>query len=166
MFNPPHWNHQNIKFPKKEIDIVISKLKKIPIKDNQFKNHSSFFPNSIKPEAIWSNNYNKILEDALSNVGIYQHVRYDYSYWAQLYLDGGSHGIHNHTPNFEISFAHFIKAPNESLFRFTNTIGDYYVPKQKEGDIIFFPSWVWHEVIANESNTERLVVAGNIHIIN
>tara|TARA_Y100000114_G_C11712540_1_gene304255 strand:- start:532 stop:1074 length:543 start_codon:yes stop_codon:yes gene_type:complete len=164
MFTPPHWNHKNIKFPKEEIDLVISKLKIIPVRGLLSKNHSSWFPNSIKPESIWNKKYSKILEDILSNMGIEQHGTYNYTFWAQLYLDGGTHKVHNHIPDFEISFVHFLKVPDKPLFRFTNTVGDFYYPKQKTGDIVCFPSWVWHEVIANDTDTERLVVAGNVHI--
>jgi len=160
MFHPPHWHHKNIKFPKEEIDIVISKLKQVPTlpKTNCF---TSFHLNNIHPESIWYENYSKILENILSDIGI---GNYKYYYWSQLYIDGSSHGVHNHFPGDDLSFVHFIQVPNEPLFRFTNTIGDYYIPHQFEGDIICFPSWVWHEVIVNKSNTERLIVSGNINI--
>ena len=163
MFIPPHWHHKNIKFPKKEIDIVSSKLKQIPIplKNNCF---TTFYQDTLRPESIWYENYSEILEDILSSIGIHQNGKYDYYYWSQLYVDGSSHGVHNHVPNSDISFVHFIQVPEEPLFRFTNTVGDYYIPHQFEGDILCFPSWVWHEVIANKSNTERLIVSGNITI--
>tara|TARA_B100000123_G_C25556884_1_gene352142 strand:+ start:99 stop:620 length:522 start_codon:yes stop_codon:yes gene_type:complete len=165
MFTPPHWNYKNIKFPREEIDIVISKLKEIPVQSSESNNHSSWFPNSTRPESIWNKNYSKILEDVLSNMGIYQHATYNYTFWAQLYLDDCSHCIHHHFhQNVDLSFVHFIKAPDKPLFRFTNTVGDFYYPEQKTGDIICFPPWVWHEVIPNDTDTERLVVAGNIRI--
>ena len=59
------------------------------------------------------------------------------------------------------------REPEEKLFRFTDTDGNVFVPKeQNNGDIICFPSWLWHEVLPNETNEERLVTAGNIKITN
>ena len=39
-----------------------------------------------------------------------------------------------------------------------------YTPKQDQGDLIIFPSYVWHEVLPNETNAKRFVVAGNLWI--
>ena len=64
-----------------------------------------------------------------------------------------------------ISWVHFIDVPKQKLFRFTDTTGNFFVPEeQNEGDIICFPSWVWHEVLPNNSNERRVVLAGNITV--
>ena len=162
MFTPPHWNHENIKLPMEEVDTVISKFKEsIPLRHN---NYSSFYKGSTHPESIWSPTYKQIVDDLLSNVGVYQTSKFYSYFWAQLYLDNSLHTVHNHFYGAHLSFVHFIKVTDKPLFRFTNRQGDFYIPKQNEGDFICFPSWVWHEVIANESNQERFVVAGNITI--
>ena len=65
----------------------------------------------------------------------------------------------------EISWVHFIDVPKQKCFRFTDTMGNTLVPdEQKRGDIICFPSWVWHEVLPNETDKRRIVVAGNISV--
>ena len=64
-----------------------------------------------------------------------------------------------------ISWVHFIDVPDQKCFRFTDMKGNYFFPEeQNTGDIICFPSWLWHEVVPNESDKKRLVVSGNIHI--
>jgi len=168
MFKPPYWNHKNIKFPKEEIDIVIKQLKDLPSK--KYKNFTSLHYRDNNPEKIWSEVYSLILSDLLTDVGIYKMSKYSYVFWSQYYTQNSSHNIHNHYcpyPKNDISFVHFLKVTDTPLFRFTNLEGEYFTPpKQNEGDFICFPSWVWHEVIPNESNQERLVVAGNIQISN
>ncbi len=168
MFKPPYWNHKNIKFPKEEIDIVIKQLKNLPSK--KYKNFTSLHYRDNNPEKIWSEVYSLILSDLLTDVGIYKMSKYSYVFWSQYYTQNSSHNIHNHYcpyPKNDISFVHFLKVTDTPLFRFTNLEGEYFTPpKQNEGDFICFPSWAWHEVIPNESDQERLVVAGNIQISN
>jgi len=168
MFKPPYWNHKNIKFPKEEIDIVIKQLKNLPSK--KYKNFTSLHYRDNNPEKIWSEVYSLILSDLLTDVGIYKMSKYSYVFWSQYYTQNSSHNIHNHYcpyPKNDISFVHFLKVTDTPLFKFTNLEGEYFTPpKQNEGDFICFPSWVWHEVIPNESDQERLVVAGNIQISN
>ena len=49
----------------------------------------------------------------------------------------------------------------QKCFRFTDTQGNTLVPDgQSSGDIICFPSWLWHETIP--TNEQRLIVSGNI----
>ena len=168
MFIPPHWNHKNIKFPEEEMDQVISLLKDLPSKE--YKNFTSLHYTDSYPEKIWEEEYKLILAELLTEVGIHEVSRYSYCFWSQYYTQNSSHNIHNHYsphPKNDISFVHFLKVTDTPLFRFTNLDGEYFTPpKQNEGDFICFPSWVWHEVTPNESDQERLVVAGNIQITN
>ena len=170
MFTPPYYNHSNIKFPDEEISSVMSDYKtKVPfVKDN----YTSFFPYGPNPELIWQKNYSAIIADIMSNIGLQTTTRYSYHLWGQLYLKGNNHFPHHHfhpvpnsSDNSAISFVHFIKPVDETLFRFLNLKGDEVIPEnQKEGDIIIFPSWLWHTAFPNESNEERFIVAGNINI--
>ncbi len=58
---------------------------------------------------------------------------------------------------------HFLDVPEQKCFRFTDTMGNTLTPdEQSSGDIICFPSWVWHEVVPLKTDYQRLVVAGNI----
>ena len=95
-----------------------------------------------------------------------KNVEYKHTFWAQLYQKGMLHAPHHHGED-DISWVHFLNVPEEKLFRFTDTDGNVFVPKeQNNGDIICFPSWLWHEVLPNETDEERLVTAGNIKITN
>ena len=164
MFTPPHWNHKNIKFPEEETDHVILQLKELP--SLKHKNFTSLHYPGKNPEIIWNDVYGLIIADLLTDVGVYKTSQYSYNYWSQYYTRNGSHYIHNHfnTAN-TLSFVHFLKVTDTPLFRFTNLENEYFTPpKQNEGDFLCFPSWVWHEVIPNESDQERLIVAGNIQI--
>lgn len=167
MFKPPFWNHQNTRFPKKEIEQVISEYKNnIPLKSG---NYSSFYPNHPHPESIWSKNYLNIIKDIMLNIGLETVTKYSYCLWGQLYVKGCNHLPHHHFRNdddrYDISFVHFIQTVDEPLFQFLNLKEDKYIPiNQKDGDIIVFPSWLWHSVMTNKSNKERFVVAGNIRI--
>ena len=161
MFTPPHWSHKNIKFPNEEIDYIISQFKK----HQPYGENYTSYSNKYCPESIWNKSYDSILANLLEDVGLYQTSVYSYTYWAQLYVRKSLHTVHHHFDlSNDLSFVHFIKVTDKPLFRFVNLKGDYYLPKQDEGDLICFPSWLWHEVIPNESDQERLVVAGNIEI--
>ena len=169
MFTPPYWNHNNIKFSDEEINSVISEYKsKVPLVRG---NYSSFHSNHPRPESIWQEKYHAILADIMTNIGLKDTTQYSYHLWGQLYLHENRHLPHHHytVPNRGnepiISFVHFIKAVDETTFRFLNLKGDEVIPKnQKEGDIIVFPSWLWHTAFPNDSNEERFIVAGNITI--
>ena len=52
---------------------------------------------------------------------------------------------------------------DEKCFCFLDSDGKRTFPDtQKAGDFIVFPSWVQHEVLPNDSNEDRAVIAGNI----
>tara|TARA_S200000501_G_scaffold13168_1_gene11652 strand:+ start:540 stop:1115 length:576 start_codon:yes stop_codon:yes gene_type:complete len=170
IFTPPYWTHSNIKFSDEEIEFVLSEYKsKVPFEND---NYTSFPPHHPKPELIWKEKYHKIISDIMSNLGLQTTTKYNYHLWGQLYLNGNSHFAHHHfhpipnsCHNAAISFVHFIKPADETLFRFVNLKGDEIIPKeQKEGDLILFPSWLWHAAFPNKSNKQRFIVAGNINI--
>ena len=112
----------------------------------------------------------RISGDSMINVGIYNNVLYNYTYWTQMYEKNMCHKPHNHAkldPNFVdiISWVHFIDVPEQKCFRFLDNDGNFFVPdEQTNGDIICFPSWAWHEVIPNETEHRRLVISGNISV--
>ena len=167
MYQPSYWYHDNIKFPEREINQVVSELKRLgsgltvrgyPVTSYHFKIHS-------RPDKIWAPKYTKILEDLTKNIGLYSTTKYDFEYWAQLYTNGTKHKRHHHgvgDGHPHLSFVHFIKPGKEQSFRFITEEGeDWTPPEQNEGDLIYFPSWCWHRV-APVLVEERLVVAGNI----
>ena len=102
-------------------------------------------------------------------------VKYEYQYWAQLYFKNNKHTPHQHARKIHeeprqweeviMSWVHFLDVPKQKYFRFLDNDGNFLVPnEQSSGDIIVFPSWVWHEVLPNKSNEERIVISGNISV--
>ena len=155
-FKPPYWYHDNIKFS----DDEINNLKNYLLRE---KNKNTDFLDIV---------YKNIVDDITKKVGVHHLSRYDYTYWLQLYQVNDYHGPHNHAgekgvtfKDFDshISWVHFLDTPKQKCFRFTDTKGNTLVPdEQSSGDIICFPSWVWHEVTPLETDYLRLVTAGNI----
>ena len=168
-FRPPYWYHDNIKFNQEELKQLESEVKLLGSeKYSESKTHLTtyFLSEKERPEKIFNKTYNSIVEDITKKIGIYHRIRYTYTYWAQLYEKGMTHSAHHHALVSAISWVHFINVPKQKCFRFTDTVGNTLVPKeQKNGDIICFPSWLWHEVLPNkEAGNTRIVVAGNITI--
>ena len=179
-FKPPYWHHDNIKFADDDIKILKSEMsnkseflsKNDPIKDQVT---TFYVEQRIRTEKKFNSRYNQIVEDIVKNVGLYRMVKYEYQYWAQLYLQNHKHTPHQHSRKIHeeprqweeviMSWVHFLDVPKQKYFRFLDNDGNYFVPdEQTNGDIICFPSWAWHEVIPNETEHRRLVISGNISV--
>ena len=182
-FKPIYWFHDNIKFSSEEIDEFKSNLDKLDVEkltgtfivgEKLIKNNdciSTFvYCENDRPDVKYNDMYSKIVENITKNVGIYNNILYDYTYWTQMYDNNMCHKPHNHAkldPNFVdiISWVHFIDVPEQKCFRFLDNDGNFFVPdEQTNGDIICFPSWAWHEVMPNETEHRRLVISGNISV--
>ena len=172
-FKPPYWYQGNIKFSNDEIKFLKSEidlLGETKFAKNNMLISTFFIEQHQRPEKKYVEVYKEIVEDITKSVGIFHKVTYDVSFWTQLYDKGMTHNPHHHAlinPDWEsaISWVHFLDVPEQKCFRFTDTMGNTLIPEeQKNGDIICFPSWVWHEVLPNYSNMRRLVTSGNIKI--
>ena len=88
--------------------------------------------------------------------------------WGAVYRKGEYTKKHNHWGSLW-SWCYYLEVPPDaSPFRFEDIIEqgeeapfDVY---PKEDDILIFPSWVQHSVPKSESNSERIMVAGNIQV--
>ena len=101
-FKPPYWYHDNIKFPDEEIKILKSEMSSksefLSEKDPRQHQITTFFVDQrIRTEKNFNSRYDQIVEDIVKNVGLYRMVRYEYSYWAQLYLQNHKHNPHQHS---------------------------------------------------------------------
>jgi len=172
-FKPIYWYHGNVKFSSEEIENLKSDIDKIESEKYTEKRNCItmfFLENDLRPEMKHKDKYIDIVEKITKNVGIYNKVRYQCTYWSQLYDNNMCHKPHNHAkldPNFVdiISWVHFIDVPEQKCFRFLDNDDNFFVPdEQNNGDIICFPSWVWHEVIPNNTEHRRLVISGNISV--
>ena len=87
-FKPPYWYHDNVEFSyedlkelKFDIDFIGSEKY---AKENQ---HIStyFLKENQRPDKKYNDLYSTIVRDIVENVGVYDKVKYDCTYWTQLY---------------------------------------------------------------------------------
>jgi len=170
MFKPPYWYHDNIKFSDNDIKKLKNSLLDDEYKNKDIEEHKTSFFHRFdqRPDAFLNSYYKDIVNDITKKIGIYHLSRYDYFYWSQLYQINGLHIPHHHAHEdknrgSDISWVHFLDVPEQKCFRFTDMKGNTLVPKkQANGDIICFPSWIWHEVVPLETDSLQLVTSGNI----
>lgn len=89
--------------------------------------------------------------------------------WAQKYLKGGaSHQCHNHGAlgYSAVFYASLGKLDKGTRFicPFSDVNGGHteYIPDVKEGDIIFFPSFLMHQSTMTIDNSERIIFSFNM----
>jgi len=167
MFKPFYQYHGNVKFPDAEVEQVIKEM--ISQKDELLKHEQAIssyhLHEDIRPDKIWQPRYSTIIDDITKSLSIERTSKYKWEYWSQLYFPKNKHYAHHHWSGpSTISFVHFIEPNDENSFRFLDNDGnDYVLPEQSKGDIVFFPSYIWHRVKPLKSG-RRMVVAGNIEI--
>ena len=101
--------------------------------------------------------------------------------WAIINKKDSFNLIHTH-PNSYLSAAYYVKAPENCgkfLVENPNVVSNHSYPKinketefnanirglnVKEGDLLFFPSYLPHKVGRNMSNEDRIVVSFNINV--
>ena len=90
--------------------------------------------------------------------------------WYQTTKGGQMHGVHNHGPIgvsavFYVDFDPSIHKPTTFFAPFSNYINGEvmdFTPDAKEGDVIFFPSFLMHQQEPNRSEVPRTIVSFNI----
>ena len=169
MFKPPYWYHDNVEFSYDDLKELIFDIALSGLSAGNNNHYSTYFLNeNQRPDKKYNDLYSTIVRSIVENVGVYNKVKYKCTYWTQLYEKGMKHNPHHHahldrSMGSEISWVHFLDVPKQKCFRFTDTKGNILIPKeQNSGDIICFPSWVWHEVIPNQTSVRRIVISGNI----
>ena len=111
--------------------------------------------------------YQNIVDEIAKQQTFYNYSQIEYEFWVQLYRNTGQHKAHTHfgiNYNNIVSWVHFLKMPNVNCFRFTDGT-NYLIPQQNEGDLLVFPSYCRHQVIQHNTNSNRIVVAGNIKLL-
>ena len=101
--------------------------------------------------------------------------------WAIINKKDSFNLIHTH-PNSYLSAAYYVKAPENCgkfLVENPNVVSNHSYPKinketefnanirglnVKEGDLLFFPSYLPHKVGRNMSNEDRIVISFNINV--
>jgi uncharacterized protein (TIGR02466 family) len=102
--------------------------------------------------------------------------------WAVVNGPGSSNRLHNHPFNY-LSGVFYLKVPKDSgslIFHDPRPQSEVLSPPKKQGesihtahrvtwtpkenDILFFPSWLTHEVKKNNSQEERIVISFNLEL--
>ena len=149
------------------IDDLVNKLKRLKTYSLKFNHWSSYYINfQDRPENVLVDFYGEVLKKATSDLSLHHRSRYNYPFWMQVYQTE-KESRHNHHDHFNgdtlMSWVHFLRPTDVKCFCFLDSEGNRTFPDQQNvGDLIIFPSWALHEVLPNNSDTERVVIAGNI----
>ena len=84
--------------------------------------------------------------------------------WFQKYEKGSYHGWHNH-PGSDLSFVYFLELPENSTPTtiFLPESGEEYIPSGvEEGDVIVFPSNMYHKSSVNKSTEPKISIVFNL----
>ena len=154
----------NKKFPENLYTELINRI------HENYKDKEKFFSSYHAPGEIFSDiitpYYGNVIEEIMKDLGLYSRTKYLYNVWVQMYNSKTtSHAPHEHFSGKEIiSFTHIIDASPKKCFYFLNDNGDKIYPEnQNSGDIFAWSPWLVHGVDnVKESNTNRLIVAGNV----
>ena len=108
----------------------------------------------------------------------YQHV----SSWINFYDQGDFQEMHTHqNRSVSFSYSYYHKEPkdwkNASQFKFKSPIENLilnqmefsafhsgFTPNIGEGDLLIFPSWLYHMVTKHKTNERRITISGNISV--
>lgn len=149
------------------VDKLVTELKTSGCYSSKFNHYSSYYIDiDTRPENILIGMYGEIIKKVTSDLGLYHRSQYKYPYWMQVYEPNKSscHNCHDHfNGNTFLSWVHFIKATDKKCFCFVDSDDKKTFPDtQKTGDFIVFPSWAQHEVLSNDADENRAIIAGNI----
>jgi hypothetical protein len=157
--------HSNFNIEPATIYSMSSKLKTIKQAHSKKENHYSSYHLELKdrPDFIFNDFYAEIVAHVCKKLSTYERSRYRYSYWMQVYEPGSfGHNKHDHFSGNEMfSWVHFLKPVTKS-FHFLIEGEKVYPEQQNPGDFIAFPSWALHAVDGNDTDEERVVIAGNV----
>ena len=107
------------------------------------------------------------LVEILKKIKLYGTGIFSYSsIWGQLakkdipcYIKEHNHYKH---PKQMLSWVHFVKVPEQKCFYFCKDGHKSYPVHQKSGDLMVFPSYLYHGVDERKNLEARFVVVGNI----
>ena len=150
--------HKNTPLPSDLLEFITSTVKQEKYRDGMYTTCKDY--DVCQPLYKF---YNQLIKRAMFRLTL-SHADFKQYIWVQLYEKStAAHPKHNHhSEKDHLSWVHFIKTPDKKCFRFTNTS----TPPQDDGDFIIFPSWAVHEIQPHSEKDDRIVVVGNVSLIN
>jgi len=152
----------------------IEKVKKDLLSDEgrwlhyQQNYYSSYWEDNIqeRPEIIFLDEYREQIYKFMKHVNLFDRCDFSFDHWSQVYPagKGGHHCEHAHfSYDCLFSWVHFIEPTDRPCFYFSKYEGGKkFVENQEPGTFMVFPSWALHGAVENHSDTDRLIVAGNV----
>ncbi len=166
----PWYIHGNWKLDSTQLTTLTNDLLEVGVREKNINIVTTYFNKDKDIECLrflknfYEDRVNEIAKDQL----FYHNSTIRFDFWGQVYHKSDSHHpIHDHfrtNSNTALSFCHFLKPVKNDIFRFSD--GEQVeIPRQEEGDLLVFPSYVPHYAAPHNSDKTRVIVAGNISIL-
>lgn len=176
MFKPKYdcIARQTISFPNSAFETLVDEnfYKKYQIDQNGFPGYTNFgnHQNDEQEKELYNiinPFYHNIIAEFMHSIN-YQEAKYSWEWWFAIY-EPGSKGFtpHSHSTNckFTISWCHFVKPTDESNFSWYYNKDNVETINETKNEMVFFPGWIWHKVMPNNTKDLRITVAGNINVV-
>lgn len=164
------WKHQD-KLSKEHLLNIKNIIcqEKFLIKEKEHNYYTTYYNKEYNNDYynILNNYYCNIQEIMMKDLGLFHRTNYNWQFWIQMYNNQtNGFGEHDHFTGTEfISWVHFLQVPEQKCFYFLDSNQNKIYPEfQSNGDMISFPSWVYHGVDKVNINFDRIIISGNISI--
>ena len=111
--------------------------------------------------------YGEIIANFMNSIN-YSSAEYGWEWWFQIY-EPGSKGFtpHAHSTEckFTISWCHFIQPSKDSNFCWYYDKSNIKPINEQKNELVFFPGWIFHKVLPNKYDKNRITIAGNINVV-
>tara|TARA_Y100000592_G_scaffold98072_1_gene170236 strand:- start:402 stop:995 length:594 start_codon:yes stop_codon:yes gene_type:complete len=168
---------------------LIDKIYDIKNKDEKGMPRSNIGGWHSHDEIYKDNDFTNVVGDILFNANeCFKHLDVKPNYvpeitglWAMVNCPGSRNNVHTHPYNY-LSGVYYLKVPKKSgnlVFLEPKPQAEVLSPPKKENSsvytahsvswepkensLIFFPSWLQHEVLTNNSNDDRVILSFNIN---
>lgn len=154
----------------KHKDKMLSLINDLPFVESEGY-YSDFYVNMEKQSTSYSQELFEILSPTMEKFGEIVNRPFTVSnLWAQRYIKGGaSHQCHNHGALGYSAVFYASLGKNDMGTKFICPFNDSFrgeiishIPKVKEGDIIFFPSFLLHQSTLTTDDVERVIFSFNL----
>lgn len=139
---------------------LIDRLPKINLKADKTESlkHTDWYLTPESPRSYWSL-FNKLLHDWKINMCLKTQSKkcIIHNHWFQQYLKNNHHSWHNHSA-CQFSSVYYLELPEKAI---ATEFLDGTKIDVKEGDIITFPSYLYHRSPINRLKKQKSVIVFN-----